>query len=274
MPFKPDIQNFLDGPGYLVPRGFAGWRGQWLGIFVNLVPVQKITIAIDGFSSCGKSTLARSLAQKLGYKYIDTGAMYRAVTLYALERGYIDEHHNIQVKALLDDLPSLEIKFRVNETTHNSDVWLNGVNIEREIRTMRVSDVVSKVSAIKEVRKTMVAIQRKMGRKKGVVLDGRDIGTHVFPNAELKLFMTADPEVRAKRRQDEFSSKGQYFELEEIQESLKRRDHEDMTRKESPLIRAEDAVEIDNSDINKEEQLEYVLKLISDLQLIPKEEHS
>ncbi len=119
-----------------------------------------------------------------------------------------------------------------------------------------------------------MAIQRKMARKKGVLLDGRDIGTHVFPNAELKLFMTADPEVRAKRRQDEFSSKGQYFELEEIQESLKRRDHEDMTRKESPLIRAADAVEIDNSDINKEEQLEYVLKLISDLHLIPKEETS
>ena len=234
--------------------------------------MQKITIAIDGFSSCGKSTIARALAQKLGYKYIDTGAMYRAVTLYALNKGYIDEDHVVDTEALLKDLPDIEIKFRVNNSTHNSDVWLNGENVEREIRTMRVSDAVSKVSAIKEVRKTMVAIQRKMGRKKGVVLDGRDIGTHVFPHAELKLFMTADPEVRAKRRQHEFSSKGQYFELEEIKHSLQRRDEEDMTRKESPLIRADDAIELDNSDLNKEEQLEFVLKLISDLHLIPKEE--
>lgn len=234
--------------------------------------MQKITIAIDGFSSCGKSTLARSLAQKLGYKYIDTGAMYRAVTYYALEKGYVDPELNVDAEALLHDLPNLEIKFKVNSKTHNSDIWLNGENIEREIRTMRVSDAVSKVSAIREVRKTMVAIQRKMGRKKGVVLDGRDIGTHVFPNAELKLFMTADPEVRAKRRQDEFSSKGQYFELKEIEESLKRRDYEDMTRKESPLIQASDAIVLDNSDINKEEQLDYVLKLIEDLQLIPKEQ--
>lgn len=238
------------------------------------MPVQKITIAIDGFSSCGKSTLARSLAQKLGYKYIDTGAMYRAVTWYALDKGYIDENHSINERALLRDLPKLDIRFVLNNSTHHSDVCLNGENIEREIRTMRVSDAVSKVSAVKEVRRTMVAIQRKMGRKKGVVLDGRDIGTHVFPNAELKLFMTADPEVRAKRRQDEFSSKGQYFELEEIQESLLRRDEEDLNRKESPLIKADDAVILDNSDITREEQLDFVLKLISDLQLIPKEEHS
>lgn len=236
--------------------------------------MQKITIAIDGFSSCGKSTLARALAQKLGYKYIDTGAMYRAVTWYALEKGLIDESYNIKTKSLLRALPTLDIRFVLNKSTHHSDICLNGENIEREIRTMRVSDAVSKVSAIKEVRKTMVAIQRKMGRKKGVVLDGRDIGTHVFPNAELKLFMTADSEVRAKRRLDEFSSKGQYFSLEEIEESLKRRDHEDLTRKESPLIKADDAVVLDNSDITREEQLEYVLKLISDLQLIPKEELS
>ena len=236
--------------------------------------MQKITIAIDGYSSCGKSTLARSLAQKLGYKYIDTGAMYRAVTWYALEKGYVGEEYEIDTEALLRDLPELDIRFVLNNSTHHSDICLNGENIEREIRTMRVSDAVSKVSAIREVRKTMVAIQRKMGRKKGVVLDGRDIGTHVFPNAELKLFMTADPEVRAKRRQDEFSSKGQYFELEEIQESLKRRDYEDLTRKESPLIKADDAVTLDNSEITKEEQLDYVLKLISDLQLIPREEHT
>src|SRR5690606_34978692 len=166
---------------------------------------------------------------------------------------------------LLKDLPELDIRFTLNTSTHNSDICINNENIERDIRTMEVSNAVSKVSAIREVRKTMVAIQRKMGRKKGVVLDGRDIGTHVFPNAELKLFMTADPEVRAKRRQDEFSSKGQYFELEEILESINRRDQEDLTRKESPLIKADDAIVLDNSDINREEQLDYVLKLISDL---------
>ncbi len=236
--------------------------------------MQKITIAIDGFSSCGKSTLARALAQKLGYKYIDTGAMYRAVTWYALEKGYIDEDYKINEEALLRDLPELDIRFTLNESTHNSDICVNSENIEREIRTMRVSNAVSKISAIKEVRKTMVAIQRKMGRKKGVVLDGRDIGTHVFPHAELKLFMTADPEVRAKRRLDEFSSKGQYFELAEILESLTNRDQEDINRKESPLIKANDAIVLDNSDINKEEQLEFVLKLIEDLQLIKKEENA
>jgi cytidylate kinase len=230
--------------------------------------VQKITIAIDGFSSCGKSTLAKALAQKLGYKYIDTGAMYRAVTWYALENGLIDEELGINQEKLLNALSGLEVKFGLNPATHHSDVFLNGQDIEREIRTMRVSGAVSKVSAIKEVRQKMVSLQRQMGKRKGVVLDGRDIGTHVFPNAELKLFMTADPEVRAKRRLDEFSSKGQYFTLEEVQDSLEKRDHEDKTRKESPLIQAEDAIIIDNSDLNKEEQLEYVLKLISDLQLI------
>jgi CMP/dCMP kinase len=230
--------------------------------------VQKITIAIDGYSSCGKSTLARALSQKLGYEYIDTGAMYRAVTWYALEKDIMTADYAINKKTLFKVLPKLEISFRMNPATHHSDVYLNSQNIEREIRTMRVSNAVSKISAIREVRAAMVGLQRKMGKRKGVVLDGRDIGTQVFPKAELKLFMTADPEVRARRRMDEFSSKGQYFSLEEIEQSLKQRDHEDMTRKESPLVQAEDAVVLDNSDLNKEEQLEFVLKLISDLQLI------
>jgi CMP/dCMP kinase len=237
-------------------------------------PVQKITIAIDGFSSCGKSTLARSLAQKIGYKYIDTGAMYRAVTWYSLEKGYINGKQEINTEALIKDLPELEVKFELNPSTHHSDVVLNGENIEREIRTMKVSNAVSRISAIKEVRERMVALQRQMGKRKGVVLDGRDIGTHVFPKAELKLFMTADDEVRARRRMDEFSSKGQYFSLEEVLQSLKKRDHEDVTRKESPLVKAEDAIILDNSDLNKEEQLEFVLKLISDLQFISREEQS
>jgi CMP/dCMP kinase len=236
--------------------------------------VEKITIAIDGYSSCGKSTLAKALAQKLGYKYVDTGAMYRAVTWYAFEKGYIDEDNNINKEALLKDLDSLEIKFTLNKTTHHSDVCLNGVDVEKDIRTMKVSGAVSKVSAIREVRKKMVALQRKMGKRKGVVLEGRDIGTHVFPNAEIKLFMTADIEVRAKRRQDEFSSKGQYFDLEEIIESLQQRDHDDMNRKESPLIRSEDAIELDNSELNREEQLEFVLKLMADLQFLEREEKS
>lgn len=236
--------------------------------------MQKITIAIDGYSSCGKSTLAKALAHKLGYHYIDTGAMYRAVTWYALQHQLIDHNHQVHSNDLISALPELEISFELNPATHHSDVLLNGQNIEREIRTMKVSDHVSKVSAIREVREKMVSLQRKMGKSKGVIMDGRDIGTHVFPKAELKLFMTADPDVRAKRRQDEFSSKGQYFSIEEVKHSLLQRDHEDINRKESPLIKAEDAVVIDNSDLSREEQLEFVLKLVSDLHFIPKSEQS
>jgi cytidylate kinase len=234
--------------------------------------MHKITIAIDGYSSCGKSTLAKSLAQKLNYKYIDTGAMYRAVTWYAIQKGFIDENQNIETELLLIHLPDIEVGFEYNAATHHSDVFLNGENIEREIRTMEVSGLVSKISSIKEVREKMVALQRQMGKGKGVILDGRDIGTHVFPKAELKLFMTADTDVRAKRRQDEYSSKGQYFSLEEVKHSLLQRDDEDINRIENPLIKAEDAVILDNSDISREEQLEFVLKLISDLQFISKQE--
>jgi CMP/dCMP kinase len=236
--------------------------------------VRKITIAIDGYSSCGKSTLARALAQKLHYNYIDTGAMYRAVTWYALQHNLINAAHEVNTEALNAALPDLEITFQFNTATHTSDVYLNGEDIEHNIRTMAVSDNVSKVAAIREVREKMVIAQRKLGRRKGVVMDGRDIGTHVFPNAELKLFMTADEDVRAKRRLDEFSSRGQYFTMEEVKTSLRQRDHDDINRKESPLVKARDAIVLDNSDLTREEQLEYVLKLISDLQLLPKEEES
>ncbi len=236
--------------------------------------MQKITIAIDGYSSCGKSTLAKALAQRLGYNYIDTGAMYRAVTLYALENNIIDDAENIEVETLLKALPKIEVSFELNTKTHNSDVILNGVDVERDIRTMKVSGLVSKVSAIKEVREKMVALQRQMGKKKAVVLDGRDIGTHVFPKAELKLFMIADPDIRAKRRQTEFSSKGQYFTIQEVEMSLLKRDMADISREESPLTQAEDAVILDNSDLTREEQLEFVLKLIADLQFISREEQS
>ncbi len=235
--------------------------------------MQKITIAIDGYSSCGKSTLARALAQKLNYNYIDTGAMYRAVTLYALQNDMIDGDV-VNVDALITSLPEINVEFELNTKTHHSDVVLNSVDVEREIRTMEVSSLVSKVSAIKAVREKMVALQRQMGKKKAVVLDGRDVGTHVFPKAELKLFMIADPEVRAKRRQDEFSSKGQYFTLEEVEMSLLKRDMADISREESPLTQAEDAVVLDNSDLTREEQLEFVLKLIADLQFISREEQS
>ncbi|MDP1800915.1 MAG: (d)CMP kinase [Bacteroidota bacterium] len=236
--------------------------------------MQKITIAIDGYSSCGKSTLAKALAHKLGYNYIDTGAMYRAVTLYALENKIINDNDEINVNALIKSLPKIEVEFELNPKTHNSDVLLNGVDVEREIRTMKVSGLVSKVSAIKEVREKMVALQRVMGKKKAVVMDGRDIGTHVFPKAELKLFMIADPDVRAKRRQDEFSSKGQYFTIEEVEMSLLKRDMADISREESPLTQADDAVILDNSDLSREEQLEFVLKLIADLQFISRDEQA
>ena len=236
--------------------------------------MEKITIAIDGFSSCGKSTLAKALAQKLHYKYIDTGAMYRAVTWFALERGFIDEKGAMDAVAIVQALTEVEIHFAINTETHHSDVYLNEVNIEQEIRTMVVSNLVSKVSAIREVREKMVSLQRQMGRRKAVVLDGRDIGTHVFPKAELKLFMTADNEVRARRRMDEYSSKGQYFSLQEVMQSLKDRDHDDINRKESPLTKAEDAVTLDNSELSREEQLDFVLKLIYDLQFIQREEPS
>jgi CMP/dCMP kinase len=230
--------------------------------------VQKITIAIDGYSSCGKSTLAKALAQRLNYNYIDTGAMYRAVTLYSLQNGIMDAvSHQLNVEELIQVLPKIEVSFQFNLHSKTSETYLNGINVEREIRTMQVSNNVSKVSSIKEVREKMVALQRQMGRSKGVVMDGRDIGTHVFPNAELKLFMTADNTVRAQRRLDELSSKGQYFTLEEVKQNLLTRDYDDSHRKENPLIQAKDAIVLDNTDISREEQLEFVLKLIADMQL-------
>lgn len=200
--------------------------------------------------------------------------MYRAVTWFALKKGLLDEAGNMNTEGIIAALPEVEVYFAINEETHHSDVFLNDENIEHNIRTMAVSKLVSKVSGIKEVREKMVALQRQMGKGKGVVLDGRDIGTHVFPKAELKLFMTADNEVRARRRMDEYSSKGQYFSLEEVIQSLKDRDHDDMNRKESPLTKADDAVILDNSELSREEQLEFVIKLIYDLQFIQRQEQA
>lgn len=232
--------------------------------------MSKITIAIDGYSSCGKSTLAKALAQKLHYHYIDTGAMYRAVTLYCL-RNNIISNSIIDTKTLSNSLDKITVSFIYNTETKTSEVFLNDEHVEREIRTMEVANNVSAISSIKEVRSKMVAIQRQMGQNKGVIMDGRDIGSHVFPYAELKLFMTADENIRTQRRLDELSSKGEYHTFEDVKQNLKKRDFDDTTRKENPLIQAEDAIVLDNTDITKEEQLDFVIKLINDL-LLTKDE--
>lgn len=226
----------------------------------------KIIVAIDGFSSCGKSTLARALASSLGYAYIDSGAMYRCVTLYALQKGMIKD------KVFLDEeiiaiLPEVHITFHFNPQTKTSDTFLNEVNVERQIRSLEVAEIVSKVSTVKDVRTHMVALQRKMGKGKGIVMDGRDIGTNVFPKAELKIFMTADMDVRISRRVDELTSKGMHVSTEDVKRNLLERDHDDTHRKENPLIKADDAIVLDNTDLTKEEQLEFVVKLITDLTL-------
>lgn len=223
--------------------------------------MNKITIAIDGYSSCGKSTTAKALARKLGYSYIDTGAMYRAVTFYFLKNN-IDVDN---ITAVRNALEKIEITFRVNESINSeniSDVYLNGRNVEQEIRQMDVSNNVSKISAIKEVRVKMVKLQQEMGKHKGVVLDGRDIGTVVFPNAELKIFMTANPFVRAKRRFDELKAKSTEVSMAEVQANIEKRDYIDTHREESPLTQAKDAIVLDNTHLSREEQLEFVMKLI------------
>jgi CMP/dCMP kinase len=226
-----------------------------------------ITVAIDGYSSCGKSTLAKSLAVKLGYSYIDTGAMYRATTLYLIRQGLHPSQENFQQK-VIEQLKNIHLTFKYNASSKSSDTYLNKENVEVEIRQMSVSNMVSDVSIIKEVRDKMVAIQKKLGKDKGVVMEGRDIGTNVFPDAELKLFMTADIEIRMQRRYDELHSKGMLVSMEEVKQNLESRDYQDTHRKENPLLKAEDAIILDNSDLSRQEQLEYVLKIIENLDLI------
>ena len=220
---------------------------------------KKIVIAIDGFSSCGKSTFAKAIAAKLGYIFIDTGAMYRAVTLYALEQGAIVEGvvDQERVEQLLDEV---EISFRFNAERGASDIYVNGVYAEDRIRGIEVSNCVSKVSSIGAVREKLVAMQQQMGSERGVVMDGRDIGTVVFPDAELKIFMTADPKVRAERRYKELTAKGDEVTMEEILENVISRDQADMTRAISPLRRAEDALELDNSYMSVEEQMAWFME--------------
>ena len=222
-------------------------------------PSKKIVIAIDGFSSCGKSTFAKAIASRLGYIFIDTGAMYRAVTLYALQQGAIRSGivDNDAVVALLNDV---EITFRFNPQRGASDIYVNGDLAEDKIRSIEVSNCVSSVSSIREVREKLVAMQQQMGRDRGVVMDGRDIGTVVFPDAELKIYMTADARVRAERRYAELKAKGDNVTLEEILENVISRDNADMTRAISPLRRADDAVELDNSYMSVEEQMAWFME--------------
>ena len=225
--------------------------------------MKKITIAIDGYSSTGKSTVAKQLADYLGYIYVDTGAMYRAITLYALQNEFLSEN-KFDKKALLEALPSIEIAFKKENANSKPEMFLNGTNVEIEIRKMYVSDVVSPVAAISEVRKKLVAIQHQMGIEKGIVMDGRDIGTVVFPNAELKIFMNANAEVRASRRYKELLEKGDDVTYKAILENVQKRDLMDTTREDSPLVKANDAIEIDNSEINQEDQFHIILQLAKD----------
>ena len=217
--------------------------------------MKKITIAIDGFSSTGKSTLAKQLAKKLHYIYVDTGAMYRAVTLFAMRSGFIEED-KIDEDSLIKTLDDIDLKFVFNSNLGFAEMYLNGENVEKEIRTMSVSKNVSQVSIIAAVREKLVAMQQAMGVDKGIVMDGRDIGTVVFPDAELKIFMTASPEKRAVRRYKELLDRGEDVVYADILENVQKRDHIDSNRAISPLKRAEDAIEFDNSDLGLEDQFQ------------------
>lgn len=225
---------------------------------------KRIVIAIDGHSSCGKSTVAKELARKLGYIYIDSGAMYRVVTLYALRNGLI-KNQVPDLEKLLAALPNIRITFRWDEETGQNTTFLNDENVEEEIRQLAVSENVSPVSTIAEVRAEMVKQQRENGKSKGIVMDGRDIGTVVFPDAELKIFMTASPEIRAQRRFDELKAKGLTVDFDEILKNVKERDLIDSTREVSPLRKADDAVVLDNSYLTREEQLEWVVNRVNEI---------
>lgn len=222
--------------------------------------MKKITVAIDGYSSCGKSTVAKDLAREVGYVYVDSGAMYRSVTLFCQRNGLIVDN-KVDEKALAAQLDNVKIEFRLNPQTGKADTYLNGENVENEIRSLKVSSQVSIVAALGFVREAMVRLQQQFGVNKGVVMDGRDIGTTVFPDAELKIFMTADPEVRAQRRYEELKEKGQEESFASILENVKQRDYIDEHREVSPLQKAADAVVLDNGNITKEQQKEWLLKL-------------
>jgi cytidylate kinase len=226
--------------------------------------LKKITIAIDGFSSTGKSTLAKQLAKHLGYVYVDTGAMYRAVALFAMQKGYISSS-NFDKQVLINDLPNIKLHFEFNADLGFAEMFLNDINVEKEIRTIEVSSFVSKVAEVSEVRTKLVEQQKEMGKNKAIVMDGRDIGTVVFPHAELKIFMTASAETRAQRRFDELEAKGDNVSYEEVLKNVQKRDYIDTHRDDSPLVIAEDAIEIDNSYLSREEQFAAVLELVDEI---------
>ena len=220
--------------------------------------MKKIVIAIDGFSSCGKSTMAKDLAKEIGYIYVDTGAMYRSVTLYALRHGMFRPDNSIDTEALEKAMPEIHISFKLNAETGRPDTYLNGTPVEKEIRSMEVSSRVSPIATLAFVRKALVEQQQMMGKEKGIVMDGRDIGTAVFPNAELKIFVTASPEVRAQRRYDELKAKGMPADFDDILKNVKERDYIDSHREVSPLRKADDAIELDNSHMTIPEQKEWL----------------
>ncbi|MCP2024881.1 cytidylate kinase [Flavobacterium sp. HSC-32F16] len=226
--------------------------------------MKKITIAIDGFSSTGKSTLAKQLAKELEYVYVDTGAMYRAVAYFAMQNQLIGADF-FNKAALIEALPKIQLEFRFNSDLGFAEMYLNGENVEKQIRTIEVSNFVSKVAEVSEVRTKLVEQQQEMGTNKAIVMDGRDIGTVVFPNAELKIFMTASAETRAQRRFDELQQKGDNVTYEEVLKNVVERDYIDTHREDSPLVIADDAIEIDNSYLNREEQFAAVLELVNDV---------
>lgn len=225
--------------------------------------MNKITIAIDGFSSTGKSTIAKLIAEKYNYIYVDTGAMYRAVTLFAKLRGFVTQDF-LKKEELISKLSDIKLQFKFNESLGFAEMYLNDENVEKEIRTLEVSQLVSKVAAISEVRKKLVAEQQQMGKDGGVVMDGRDIGTVVFPDADLKLFMTASADKRATRRYKELLDRGDDVNFDEILFNVQERDRIDSTREDSPLVKAEDAIEFDNSDMGIQEQFERICSLIDE----------
>jgi CMP/dCMP kinase len=225
---------------------------------------KKITIAIDGFSSTGKSTIAKQLAKHLGYVYVDTGAMYRAVTYFAMQNGYITADF-FDKQTLINSLSSIKLHFEFNPELGFAEMYLNDANIEKEIRTLEVSNFVSLVAEVSEVRAKLVEQQQEMGKGKGIVMDGRDIGTVVFPKAELKVFMTASSETRAQRRFDELKDKGQAVSFEEVLKNVEQRDYIDTHRDDSPLVKADDAIEIDNSYLTREEQFNAVMEMVNEV---------
>ena len=224
---------------------------------------KRITVAIDGFSSTGKSTIAKQLASKLGYVYVDSGAMYRAMTLFSMQKGYISSSQ-FCVQDLIDNLDNASLEFIYNETLGFAEMYLNDVNVEKSIRSLEVSNLVSRVSAIPEVRRKLVAIQKEIGKNKAVVMDGRDIGSVVFTDAELKIFMTSSAETRAQRRYDELIEKGEEVSYQDVFNNVVERDRVDTSRKDSPLVKADGAIEIDNSQLSKEKQFEIILKLVEE----------